>query len=229
MFDPLLASGAVSSTRTRPTAIALILHIGIIFGAVRMTATTQKVPAPIARDTIRLQLSPVTDRERAGGELAAPSDPEPAPAPRRSEIEVPPLDLSSIPRMEIAFRMPASSAIRPTDASRDSNFRAATPRAGGPVVATMELDELPVLEGDFEPHYPALLSREGIGGLVVVEYVILANGRVAPSSLRVLGATHLAFSVAATEALMRARFRPGRRSGRPVAVLVRQTISFQNR
>jgi periplasmic protein TonB len=89
-----------------------------------------------------------------------------------------------------------------------------------------EVDELPQLQGELVPRYPAALQRTGVSGVVELEYVISLAGHVDPRSIRVLESTHPAFSAAAADAVGHARFRPARRNGRPVAVRVRQTIRF---
>ena len=71
------------------------------------------------------------------------------------------------------------------------------------------------------------LERAGVSGVVQVEYVVGSDGRVDPQSVRVLASTHPAFLLAALEALRDARFKPARRGGRSIAVLVQQTIRFR--
>jgi TonB family protein len=97
------------------------------------------------------------------------------------------------------------------------------------VLAAAEVDVLPQLTGHLQPNYPEALRRTGVSGQVVLEYVIGSGGWVDSSSMRILLSTHPAFSTAAIEALHGLRFSPARRSGRAVAVLVRQTIRFEIR
>jgi protein TonB len=87
-------------------------------------------------------------------------------------------------------------------------------------------DEMPTLLAGLQPRYPESLRSTGLVGTVELEYVISSLGRVELGSIRVLRSTHQAFSEAAREALTTARFTPARRGGRPVAVLVRQTVRF---
>ncbi len=90
-----------------------------------------------------------------------------------------------------------------------------------------EVDVLPELTVPLRPRYPDALRRTGVSGWVKVEYVIGRDGRIQSHSVRLLGGTHLAFSVAATQALRQARFTPARRAGHEVAILVQQTIRFR--
>jgi TonB family protein len=89
------------------------------------------------------------------------------------------------------------------------------------------LDELPALLNDLRPRYPEQLRAATFNGEVVVEYVIDRNGRVLANSIRTIRSDHPAFTRSVREALLTARFRPGRRGGRSVPVLVRQRIRFE--
>jgi protein TonB len=95
------------------------------------------------------------------------------------------------------------------------------------VFNAVEVDELPELVGDLRLRYPLGLERAGVSGVVVLEYVVGSDGRVNPGSVRALSSSHPAFFQAALEALRDARFKPARRWGRSIAVLVQQRIRFR--
>jgi len=99
----------------------------------------------------------------------------------------------------------------------------------GPRFSTSEVDELPELLGVLSPEYPERLRRAGVSGWVRVVYVILPSGLADSASLRVIASTEPGFTTSVIKALLSASFKPARRRGRPVAVLVQQTIRFQNR
>jgi protein TonB len=90
------------------------------------------------------------------------------------------------------------------------------------------VDELPELLTDLRPEYPDVLRRAGVSGAVEVEYVVGNDGRFNPGSLQVLTTDHDRFTASVVQALRRARFRPARRNGQAVAVLVRQIIRFRS-
>ena len=92
-----------------------------------------------------------------------------------------------------------------------------------------EVAQLPELRSPLRPTYPEPLRRAGITGEVKLEYVIDQTGRADTGSVRVMATTDSAFTVSSIEAVLGAGFRPALRAGRPVAVLVRQTIRFQKR
>jgi protein TonB len=95
------------------------------------------------------------------------------------------------------------------------------------VFNAVEVDQLPELVGDLRLRYPVGLERAGVSGVVVLEYVVGSDGRVNPGSVRALSSSHPAFFQAALEALRDARFKPARKWGRSIAVLVQQRIRFR--
>jgi TonB family protein len=98
------------------------------------------------------------------------------------------------------------------------------PAAG--VYQEADLSDSPVLLHFPRPQYPAGLRLAGMGGSVVVSYVIDATGRVEMGSVRIVFADHPALAESVRASLVAAAFRPGRIRGNPVRTLVRQTIRF---
>ena len=94
------------------------------------------------------------------------------------------------------------------------------------VLALGDVDRLPEMVEEIRPHYPEALRGVGLSGAVELEYVIGTSGRVDTASVVIRSSSHPLFTQSAIAALGGARFRPALRSGRPVAVLVRQRIRF---
>jgi protein TonB len=224
MFDTLLASPTTGAPWTRAVIAALLLHVLLIVAAVGSTASPNGGTPPIARDTVRLEItdvsalgpqSPETRRPRPEADIPeAPSVPDiPVDAP---ELRLPRLSFTTVgpPESSVAqlHRKFEESGV-PVDSSPS-------------VFGTVEVDELPELLDELHPRYPRELQRAGVSGLVQVQYVVEGNGRMNERSVRVLGSTHPAFLLSALQALRDTRFKPARRGGRPVAVLVQQTFRF---
>ena len=95
------------------------------------------------------------------------------------------------------------------------------------VFSSVEVDELPELVRELRLRYPVGLERAGVSGVVQVEYVVGSDGRVDPQSVRALSSTHPAFHPGCAGGVARRRFKPARRGGRSIAVLVQQTIRFR--
>jgi TonB family protein len=76
------------------------------------------------------------------------------------------------------------------------------------------------------PTHPDSLRRAGIEGRVVLAFVVDTNGAVEANTVRVLTTTHLLFEGPARAAIATCRYRPGRREGHVVRVLMRQPVNF---
>lgn len=74
------------------------------------------------------------------------------------------------------------------------------------------------------PRYPYEMNRAGISGSVVVEFVVDANGEV--KNPTVVRSTNREFEAPAIEAILKWKFRPGRKGGHAVASRASQEISF---
>jgi protein TonB len=86
------------------------------------------------------------------------------------------------------------------------------------------LDQKPVGRVQNPPQYPYEMSRAGISGEVVVEFIINANGDVVDT--RVVRSSHREFEVPAMQAVQKWKFKPGRKSGKNVSTRVSQLIEF---
>lgn len=104
------------------------------------------------------------------------------------------------------------------------------PATDEPVFTVVEVDEEAVrVATSAAPAYPEQLLNEGIEGVVIVQYVVEANGFADSSSLRVLSATRSEFADAVRAALPHMRFSPARIGDMPVRQLVEQPFSFRIR
>ncbi len=75
--------------------------------------------------------------------------------------------------------------------------------------------------------YPANLRDAGVGGTVVVQFVVNAEGRVEPGSIRVIRAEHPALGEQTRRAAADFRFRPAQKGNRNVRQLVQMPIVWQ--
>lgn len=87
-----------------------------------------------------------------------------------------------------------------------------------------QLDQRPVARLQVQPTYPYEMSRAGINGNVVVEFIISTNGDV--TQAQVVKSSHREFEVPAMQAVLKWKFKPGRRGGRAVNVRASQLIEF---
>jgi TonB family protein len=75
--------------------------------------------------------------------------------------------------------------------------------------------------------YPSHLRDAGVGGRVVVTFVVDANGRVEPGSIRINSAPHPDLAEQTRRALVDIRFRPAQKGNRNVRQLVTMPIVWQ--
>jgi protein TonB len=74
------------------------------------------------------------------------------------------------------------------------------------------------------PVYPSALLRQGIGGVVVVEFLVGLDGRVVEA--RAIRSPHDELSKAAVAAILRSEYRPAIKDGKPTTALMQVPITF---
>ncbi len=94
----------------------------------------------------------------------------------------------------------------------------------GPIYDVAQLDEKPKLVLPVQPAFPFEMSRAGISGKVVVEFLIDATGKV--SDTHVVSSSHSEFEASAIAAVNRWRFDPGRKGGQMVNTRASQLIEY---
>jgi len=81
------------------------------------------------------------------------------------------------------------------------------------------------VSGD-RPVYPPVLRDAHVGGLVLVQFVVDAEGAPDMSTFKVLRTSHELFSEAVHEAVATMRFKPATIGGRAVRQVVQQPFNF---
>lgn len=77
------------------------------------------------------------------------------------------------------------------------------------------------------PRYPTELRAAGVEGEVLVQFIVMPDGKIAIPSFRVLKSSAPEFEQAVRDALPAIRFAPAMVKGEPVAQLVQQPFVFQ--
>lgn len=99
---------------------------------------------------------------------------------------------------------------------------ASTAQAQDKVYALAELETPPRLRSTVEAgrliseSYPEDLKRRGVGGMVEVQFIVDATGKVQPGSVEVLDATNTQLGEAAKRVAERLAFQPGKAGGAAV-------------
>jgi TonB family protein len=97
----------------------------------------------------------------------------------------------------------------------------------GTIYQEDDVQQVPTMTKVVKPWYPSELKEAEIEGTVLVEAVILADGRVDPASVKVVKSLHPRLDEETVRALLASEFSPGRREGRPVAVAMRIPYAYR--
>ncbi len=228
MFETLVASTAPRQSRVDQLLTVVVIHAGIIVGAVTATARLSPHSSRAAPDTSMVFVAPVP------ATAAPPVEAHPAETPALADAPmlVPPAQLEVTQPIPPAFNTsqpPAADWIRTVTAGGPKPAATVVPGSDGPggPLQPIETDQPPVPLRIVAPRYPPALAQAGIGGRVVAQFVVDTSGRVEPASITILETPHPGFEASVREALSGATFRPGLFRGAPVRVLVRQPITFR--
>ncbi len=77
-----------------------------------------------------------------------------------------------------------------------------------------------------ERNYPPLLRDSGVQGQAVMQFVVMEDGRVDPSSIKTIDASHEQFGTASAKVLERAKFNPAKVGNRNVRMLLQLPIKW---
>lgn len=226
MFDLL-----PESTRTRhrsiwQTGTSIGVHALIITGAVWATRT-DLVDAE-ARTVVPVVMIPLDDR-MLDADRSQPAETQPVlearPAPVIPVVTTVPLDVPPVTTNPPPFD-PADYDGRGRPGDVVTGIAVAPDSVGtrSLVITSAEADEAPSLLRAGPKLVPPDLA--GIAGHVKLQFIIGVNGKVEPQSLKVLESSSEAFAEPARLMILRSVYRPARRQGETVRVLVQQGVGF---
>lgn len=100
--------------------------------------------------------------------------------------------------------------------------------AGSDTDIVTRSDDHPVMQvpGGAQPRYPDILKKAGLGGAVLVAFVVNADGSVDTTTAKFIHVTHALFRDAIIAALPHMQFRPAVVNGQPVRQLVQAPYIF---
>ncbi len=234
MFDNLIVSNPKDKSLTKGvpgTVMSMVLHGGLIWAAVTVTAKAPEIIQEIIADTTMVFLTEEQEPEpEPEPEEAAPQQIVSLnPPPKGFQTVAAPIDIpTDIPPVDLSERFdPRDFSGEGVEGGVFSGVEGGT----GPVDLTQTfleaaVDEPPERLSGPNPRYPEMLRQAGIEGSVILEFVIDTTGRVEETSINILSSSNRAFEGPARDVIRRSVYRPGRVRGVPVRVLVQQSISF---
>ena len=226
MFQVLTESHPRAGFSAHRYAVSAGLH-GLLIGAAALLSVRSPREAPFrpVEQAIPLLIPAPVPRpiHVAPGIIGGPS--APVIPDQSTAFTVPDLSALTLPRSLPTTDDLLRGAI--SDAPGDPRMALGAPAFdGGPATADAVDDPVTIIEQP-EPRYPTALAAAGVGGRVVLDYVVDTAGRAEPGSLRVVTSSHPAFDEAARASVLASRYRPARLRGGVVRQLVRQTLSFR--
>jgi protein TonB len=235
MLHVLLESRTTRTRRRGGAVVSVVTHAVVVGTVVLLTmresraGETPPEPAtPVAWiDVKRIEPAPATPPRpvsaATGGAATAPAIDPPAVASidvSRIPVGIPDGPLAAI---DAGPASPASAAGR---LGPDPYAAGSALPGAGQALEEHAVDRAARVLSAPPPRYPERIRRMGIGGRVVVQFVIDTLGRVEPDGIRVVQSAHAELSEAVLAALPGLRFVPAEAAGRRVRQLARMPFDF---
>ncbi len=239
MFENLIESGRKPKASLGQQAVSIAIHAGILFGAIKATQSAAEVIKDIAVDTTMVFLKPP--------EAPPPPPPPPEqvvvsanPPPQGFQVITPPDNIpTEIPPVNLNERFDpkdfTGKGVEGGIAAGVAGGTGPVPTIAGEVFLAAEVDEQPQItnadacRNALLAAYPAVMKSAGIPGKVSMQFVVNTDGRVDPTSIKVMTSSHKAFEDPAKSVITSTSctFKAGSSRGQPVRVLVQQAVSFK--
>jgi protein TonB len=230
VFENLIESKQKGTRTIGQTVLSLLVHGGLIFGAVKATQGVAETIKNRPIDTTMVFLKPPPPPppppDQPPPDVIVSQNPPPkgfqtVVAPTDIPKDIPPIDLNEKP-----FD-PKDFTGKGVEGGLAKGVVGGTGPVTGEVFLEAQLDD-PVQPISIPtPRYPPVLQSAGIAGSVDLQYVVDTTGHAEPGSFKVLKTTHPAFSEPAKEAISKGVFKPAKFKGQAVRQLVQQRISFK--
>jgi protein TonB len=230
VFENLIESKQKGTRTIGQTILSVIVHGGLVFGAVKATQgvaeTIKNRPVDTTMVFLKPPPPPPPPPDQPPPDVVVAANPPPkgfqtVVAPTDIPKDIPPIDLNEKPFDPKDF----------TGKGVEGGIAAGVVGGTGPVTGEVfleaQLDDPVQAISIPTPRYPPVLQSAGIAGAVDLQYVVDTTGHAEPASFKVLKTTHQAFVEPAKEAITKGVFKPAKFKGQPVRQLVQQRISFK--
>jgi protein TonB len=230
VFENLIESKRKRQNSLGQQLLSIVLHVILIFGAVKATQGAAEAIKEITVDTTMVFLKPPSEPPPPPPENVVVSA---NPPPQGFQLVAPPENIpTEIPPVNLNERFdPKDFTGKGVEGGIATGVVGGTgPIIEGEVFLAAEVDETPQAAdpgGLCSPKYPPVMQSAGIPGKVVMQFVVNTDGKVDQGSFKVMSSTHKAFEEPAREAMFKCPFKPGKSRGQPVRVLVQQALSFK--
>lgn len=228
MLNVLLESKAVRTRRTGGTIASTLLHGALFAGAVTVTTRTLPPKPPVVEEVHPVYRPPPIERTSHEPRRATqPSNG--SPTQRLSIVDrildhLPPIVEATIP---VASNEEVAHDVTGTVGQLPGGVLGGPSGPPDGVLDSREVDRAPrLLVSPVRPTFPTMLRERGVGGRVLVQFVVDTTGRAEMSGLRIVEANDSLFAQSVRMVLPRYRFSPGEVGGQKVRTLVQMPFDF---
>ncbi|MBV9879276.1 MAG: energy transducer TonB [Gemmatirosa sp.] len=234
MFNNLLESKAKKQKSVGGTIFSIILHTGIIAGAVYATAHATIENEKPKEEKVEFVEMKKDEPPPPKNEPPPPPPPDVAvapPPPKGFQVLTAPVEIPDIiPQVDLSKKVTDEADFSGKGVA--GGVAKGVAGGTGPVVQDQPYFEFQVekpvvpVPGSGSPRYPEMLKSANVEGTVMAQFVVDTTGRVEPGSFKVLKSDHDLFTQAVKSALQNMRYLPAEVGGRKVKQLVQQPFQF---
>jgi protein TonB len=205
------------------------LHGGIAFSG--LLFKEDATPVATAEEIPTIDLAPMPTLEPEPPEPSeeisdAEASSEPADLAPPSQADTPSVSLDS-PFVQQIQPPPPPGVNRPAGVITIPAGRPATGAGSGGMKNVFDLaslDQKPVATIQPRPNFPFEMRRARISGQVTLGFIVDSNGEVREP--HVINSSHREFEAEALKAILKSKFRPGKKNGSAVNTRMQQTLAF---
>jgi protein TonB len=235
VFENLIESGKKPQMSLGQSVVSVFVHAGLILGAIKATQGAAEVVKDIMVDTTMVFLKPPETPpppEKLPENVVVSANPP----PQGFQVVTPPDNIpTEIPPVNLNERFDpkdfTGKGIEGGIATGVVGGTGAVPTIEGEVFLAAEVDETPQVENPAacQGKFPPVMQSAGIPGKVTMQFVVNTDGKVDPSTVKVISSTHKAFEEPAKQGITSSgcTFKVGKSRGQPVRVLVQQAVAFK--
>lgn len=160
-------------------------------------------------------------------------------APTKVALSIPPVDLKAPPTISDVVAPPVSDVIKSSGIATGGSVRRDDEEGGsggrkgglgsgsGKAYDENQVDRAVEITRKADPRYPEALKSVGVEGVVVMRFIVGADGRVEGGSIEAVSSPNKLFSDAVRNALLNTRYRAAEAGGQKVRQLVEQSFAFR--
>jgi protein TonB len=207
--------------------VSLLLHAGVAFSGYLFPKKAEPPASAPEIPTIALDLPPPPEPEEPeiveNISADAPSEISDIAPPMQNDLPSAVIDSPFVQQIQAppppGLNRPTGAIVIPTGPPRT-----AISSSLKNIFNLADLDEPPRPVARISPVYPFEMRRSGIKGEVLVEFIVDTQGNVRDAFA--VRSSNPGFEQAAIDAVIKWRFKPGRKGGAPQNTRVRQPLSF---